>query len=450
MPYFNGKISLPRTTQTALRSWATGAIFAAKIMGVKPLANQGKRSKFPNMEIRSVTLFCDPDFDTQLASQFYAAARSAFAFPVQTVRLAAPPFPNWWDDSVVNAVDFAAKWQAAGADYISLGPVKLDHTAVWLDRIPHLLAATDALFATIEIADENGRIALDRIHHTANIIKQVSVVQANGFGNLYLAALANCPPGSPFFPVAYHAGGPPTFAIAVEAADLALNAIQSAQTLSEARTNLITAIEKAAGALAATAVSLAHAHNIPFQGIDFSLAPYPTDDKSLAGAMEALGLPHVGAPGSLFAAAFITEAIGRADFPRCGFSGLMLPALEDSVLALRAGEGKVTVNDLLGYAAVCGVGLDTIPLPGDIDEASLSGILLDVAALASRLDKPLTARLMPLPGLQAGDPAQFDFPYFADSGVMAVPPNGVTGTLQSNERLVLRRYQRGNGAAKHG
>jgi uncharacterized protein len=166
---------------------------------------------------------------------------------------------------------------------------------------------------------------------------------------------------------------------------------------------------------------LAQQYGLTYSGIDFSLAPFPSDDKSLAGALEGLGLPHLGAPGSLFAAAFVTEAIGRANFPRCGFSGLMLPVLEDSVLARRAAEGVVTINDLLRYAAVCGVGLDTIPLPGDVSEASLTGILLDVAALAARLNKPLTARLMPLPGLQAGDPVSFDFPYFADSRVMAVP-----------------------------
>ena len=103
----------------------------------------------------------------------------------------------------------------------------------------------------------------------------------------------------------------------------------------------------------------------------------------------------------------------------------MLPVLEDSVLARRAGTGRVAVADLLSYAAVCGVGLDTVPLPGDVDRDTLAGILLDVAALAVRLDKPLTARLMPLPGLAAGDPVQFDFPYFADGHVMDVLPGGL-------------------------
>jgi hypothetical protein len=69
---------------------------------------------------------------------------------------------------------------------------------------------------------------------------------------------------------------------------------------------------------------------------------------------------------------------------------------------------------------VCGTGLDTVPLPGDVSEEELAGILLDVAALALRLDKPLTARLMPIPGAQAGDLTEFDFAYFANGRVLDV------------------------------
>jgi uncharacterized protein (UPF0210 family) len=104
---------------------------------------------------------------------------------------------------------------------------------------------------------------------------------------------------------------------------------------------------------------------------------------------------------------------------------------------LRTAEGRVTIQDLLSYAAVCGVGLDTVPLPGDIAQASLTAILLDVAALATRLDKPLTARLMPLPGLAAGDPVHFDFPYFADSRVMNAAGTGVGRLLGRPERITM-------------
>ncbi len=397
------------------------------------------------MDIRSITLFCEPDFDSQQAAAFFAAARLAFPYPLQSVRLATPPFPDWWDKTRNpgdQALAIAQSWQSAGADYVSLGPVQLHHDAAWLDTVPAILSATDMLFATAEIADTSGNLDTARCWRMADVIQHVSTTLSNGFGNLYLAALANCPAGSPFFPVAYHAGGAPTFAIAVESADLALQAIESAEGLEEARTNLVLAIEEAAEKIMATAVSLSHQFAISCHGIDFSLAPFPEDAKSLGGAMEALGLPHVGAAGSLFAAGFITEAIDRANFPRCGFSGLMLPVLEDSVLARRAAAGALTVQDLLSYSAVCGVGLDTIPLPGDISQESLTAVLLDVAMLATRLRKPLTARLMPLPGLQAGDPVEFDFPYFANGRVMGVRGETLWGKLANTAVLSIKPYRK--------
>ncbi|MCL4263772.1 MAG: DUF711 family protein [Anaerolineae bacterium] len=392
------------------------------------------------MEIRSITLFADATVNPADFQPFLTAVRTAFAYPVQTTRLATPPFPDWWDGVVGSMVQFAQQWQEVGIDYASLGPVQLGHDDAGLDALPALLSATDMLFASVEvadwqIADRHGRLSLSRCRQTARLIRQVSTILENGFGNLYLTAVANCPPGSPFFPVAYHQGGPAHFAIAVQSADLARQAIQSATSLDEARHNLVTAIETAATSLTETAEKLSAQFPIPFSGIDFSLAPFPTDTQSLGGAMEALGLPYVGAAGSLFAAGFITEAIERAQFRRCGFSGLMLPVLEDEVLARRAAEGVLSLQDLLSYCAVCGVGLDTIPLPGEVSEEQLTAVLLDIAMLATRLNKPLTARLMPLPGLQAGDPVSFDFPYFAPSRVMAVAGAGTSGLLQPATQL---------------
>jgi hypothetical protein len=113
----------------------------------------------------------------------------------------------------------------------------------------------------------------------------------------------------------------------------------------------------------------------------------------------------------------------------------MLTVLEDSVLAERVGEGSLSISELLGSAAVCGIGLDTVPLPGDIHRQTLAGILADVAALAVRLDKPLTARLLPIPGLQAGDPVHFDFDYFADGSVLDPIDEGLRAKLTDLTRL---------------
>ncbi len=197
-------------------------------------------------------------------------------------------------------------------------------------------------------------------------------------------------------------------------------------------------MEGHAAALGTVAGMLAERCEARFGGLDYSLAPYPERARSLGAALEALGLPAVGMHGSLAAAAFLAETIDRAAFPRTGFSGLMLPVLEDSVLAERAAQGTLGVKDMLLYSAVCGTGLDTLPLPGDTGEEQLYAVLLDVAALSTRLRKPLTARLMPMPGLAAGAPITFEFPYFANSRVLRLDARPLSGALSGAERFSLR------------
>ena len=151
-----------------------------------------------------------------------------------------------------------------------------------------------------------------------------------------------------------------------------------------------------------------------------------------------MGVPAVGLHGSLAAAAILTESIERARFPRAGFSGLFLPVLEDAILARRAAEETLTVKDLLLYSAVCGTGLDTVPLPGDVTRDQLTALLLDLSALALRLDKPLTARLMPVPGKKAGDVTNFDFGFFANSRVMALDALPLESPLSGSETFSLQ------------
>ena len=109
------------------------------------------------------------------------------------------------------------------------------------------------------------------------------------------------------------------------------------------------------------------------------------------------------------------------------------------MFAQRAAEGTLGVKDLLLYSAVCGTGLDTIPLPGEVSPEQLAAVLLDLCALALRLDKPLTARLMPVPGKKAGDPTSFDFGYFANSRVMALAAEPLVKGLAQDESFTLSK-----------
>jgi uncharacterized protein (UPF0210 family) len=402
------------------------------------------------MKIRSITYFCNPGWPLdekalQNAGKFLAQAKSTYetaGYEVQTTRLTTIPFPTLLKGEVSQTISLAQAIERIatelGIAYISLGPALPEFPASYA-VIPEAIAATDMVFFSGVMADYSS-IHSAALRACAEIIVRCAPLDPNGFGNLYFAALANVPPGAPFFPAAYHQGEKPAFAIATEAADLAVKAFKESTTLYEGRDTLITVLEKNGNALATVAEKLSRQFETDFGGIDFSLAPFPTDEQSLGGAVERMGISKIGLHGSLAAVALLTEAVDRANFPHTGFSGFMQPVLEDSVLAKRAAEGTLTIKDLLLYSAVCGTGLDTVPLPGNATADQIAALLLDLSALALRLDKPLTARLMPIPGKQAGDPTGFDFEFFANSKVMALEAEKSEGVFSGDEVFQIKAH----------
>ncbi|MBK8782616.1 MAG: DUF711 family protein [Anaerolineales bacterium] len=402
------------------------------------------------MKIRSITYFCNPKFPLeekilQDAGRFLSGAKAAFeaaGYEVQTVRVATIPFPKLLGEKHIDelptfANQFGKAIKDAGIFYAALGPALPEFPRSY-QVIPEAIAASKDIFFGGMMTSGN-KIHFEQVKACAEIIVKCAPLDPNGFANLNFAALANVNAGAPFFPAAYHNDDKPAFAIAVESADVAVNAFAGQSTLDEGRSVLISELTKHGQAIARIAnVELSDTH---FNGIDFSLAPFPDDAHSLGGAVEKMGVQKIGLHGSLASAAILTEAIERADFPHIGFNGFMQPVLEDTILAKRAAEGTLTIKDALLYSAVCGTGLDTVPIPGDTTAEQITPLLLDLCALALRLDKPLTARLMPVPGKQAGDVTEFDFAFFANSKVMKLDsaplglPLGGGGTISLHARV---------------
>ena len=407
------------------------------------------------MKIRSVTCFYDPsvrDADQHLLQlgRLAAAARHAFGeagYEVQTTRLATIPFPctvpTCCDESVVRlAVQLEREAKEQGFDYLSLGPALPEEPNSYR-LIPTILARTQDVFCG-GCLNDGYKADLDAIWASAAVIAEAAHISADGFGNLRFAALANVPAFAPFFPAAYHQPGhPPAFALALESADVAVECLGSDGSVDDRRRTWLAALENHASRLAEVVERLAQTYKVQFKGFDFSPAPYPDAACSLGGAIERLSGAPLGSPSSLLAAAACAEALDRGTWQRAGFNGLMLPVLEDSVLAQRVAEGSLTIRDLLMYSAVCGTGLDTVPIPGESSVAALAGVLMDMTALALRLDKPLTARLMPIPGKTAGEKVAFDFSYFAPGAVMALSEAAITGPLAGGGKVQITPRQPG-------
>jgi uncharacterized protein (UPF0210 family) len=148
--------------------------------------------------------------------------------------------------------------------------------------------------------------------------------------------------------------------------------------------------------------------------VGMDMSPAPLKDVSIGAALENLTAQPVGSSGTLTAAATVTAAVKEIKVKQTGYSGLMLPILEDSRLAQRWSEGNISLDALLSYSAVCGTGLDTVPLPGDVSEERLDLIIGDMATLAFKWHKPLSARLLPVLGKNAGDMTEFNDPFLVN------------------------------------
>jgi uncharacterized protein (UPF0210 family) len=243
-------------------------------------------------------------------------------------------------------------------------------------------------------------------------MKRLASETKEGFGNFSFAALACVEPGAPFFPAAYHAG-PDNLSIGLQGAGIVAEALQGGADLGEVTGRAREALLRHGGPIVELAQRQSGALGLEFAGIDLSPAPHVDD--SIVAAMELAGYGLFGGPGTLALVAALTAALKSTGLPTCGFCGLMLPVMEDAVLARRWAEGRLGLDQLLAYSAICGTGLDTVPMPGDCSVEDLTKVICDMATLAVRLRKPLSARLLPVPGKLAGDRTSFSSPYFTDT-----------------------------------
>jgi uncharacterized protein (UPF0210 family) len=397
------------------------------------------------VKVRAVTLGVELPVPDVVAAPFERAAAflrdagRAFAdagVDVQTRRLAGPDL-SLQLGTIVDGPGFRG-WAAeservardSGIDYLSLGRLPATATRLVERELASTLAEGEIGFLSADLIE--GQLpSVPMANACARAVLDLARGTPLGFGNLRFAATAHCPPNIPFLPAAYHGGGPERFSVAVQAADIVVDAFAEEGGLSRIEDRLVLGLETAMAPLERVADRLAQSSGFAFVGIDLSPAPFPTDEVSIGGAIERAGVDRFGAPGTLAVGAMITRAIRRTRVRRCGFSGLMLPLLEDSVLARRAREHAFSLHELLLYSAVCGTGLDTIPLPADVSEEELAGTYLDVAALSLALgNKPLTARLLPVPGARAGDRTEYTFDYFSNSRVLAVTGAGAGGLVR--------------------
>lgn len=381
------------------------------------------------MKIRTITTGINLQSPNELdkikyASAFNQEAKKIFekeGYEVQTTRIATNSwqeyFNNSRDEQILNDI---IKIEKICKDLeVSFFNIGYADTPSKIDLLPRINKSTSIISCSAKLGDLDTTILFENVKASARVIKQISQETENGYGNFRFCAWANCKPGIPFFPVGYN-DNKTSFAIGLECSDLIMQAFSKATNFVQAERNMKEKFEEKFGRIEKIAGIISSQLNIEFRGIDTSLAPSLEREESIAFAYEKLGIEKFGYPGTLAISSIVTRVLKSLSVKKCGYCGLMLPVCEDYGLAERANEETYGLTELLLYSAVCGCGLDTIPIPGNITTEKIEGILLDVASLALKLNKPLAARLFPVPGKIAGEMTEFNSPYMVNCKILKI------------------------------
>eukprot|EP00890_Picochlorum_soloecismus_P003499 jgi/Picsp_1/414/NSC_00412-R1_protein of hypothetical function duf711 len=258
----------------------------------------------------------------------------------------------------------------------------------------------------------------------------------------------NCGPEIPYFPASY-AGNELCFSVGTENSEMLTHACQLAND-EEKNTNrcpvkrlhdsVRCVFNQKLRPLEKVCCDIERETRVKYRGIDPSIAPdlrgeahdmsncmlIPSwqDDHDSEAARELWG---AGTPSVIDA---ITSALKKLDVSSVGYKGVMLPVLENESLAKATGRGQLSVKQLLLYSTLCGVGLDTVPIPGGMDgederekralEFKIAATILDMNAISKRQNKPLTIRFLPVKNAKPGDVVDLKSPYLTNGYVMAL------------------------------
>jgi uncharacterized protein (UPF0210 family) len=421
--------AIPARRISAARTCLLFSLLA--LMFTTPLSAASEGMQKP--KIRAITAFVRLDrehYRTQIAAtlQMLRRAKADYekaGYAVESLRITTQPFPEYTRGmSREEALEFFRAYDALAAREsfdANIGPAMMkdsDDTAS-AELLAEVLSQTKTLEGSLIVADDSG-VHWKSVRAAAHLVKYVAEHSPGSLGTFNFAATAMLAPYAPFYPGSFHTGDGHCFAIGWEAANVAAEAFTGASANAPLATErLIQAFTRHALVVERIARQVEKETGWTYMGLDAT--PVPMGDVSIGRAIEKFTGARFGSSGTLTAASILTKAVQSLPVKRVGYSGLMLPVMEDSVLAERWSEGAYDVDSLLAYSAVCGTGLDTIPLPGDVSEEQLARMIGDVASLAYKWHKPLTARLQPVSGKKAGDRTEFNDPYLVNTLIRPLP-----------------------------
>jgi uncharacterized protein (UPF0210 family) len=360
-------------------------------------------------------------------------------YDVQSIRIVTNAFGEYLDTSSLNSAkkdlslisNILNKSTTSLRIRFAIGEAKTYQEVALLPEL--ILCFGDLANACVNISlDENEVLDNELIVESVKAVKKISEITPRGEGNFNFTVNFNCKPFIPYFPASYHEkelGN--AYVLGLETPDLLVEVLKD---FNAKNPNLSHNVAMASySAILKEALSY-HCGNIKnildgfennssfvFKGIDSSAAP-SKNCSSMVEVYKQMGLSCFGRSGTVEISSLLTKVFKSVkELPLVGFSGLMLAVVEDRGLAQGTIDKDFDIRTLLTNSAICGIGLDTVPIEGDTPNKKIEEIMRDTGTMAYRLNKPLTVRLFPVPNLKEGDLTTFQSDDLCNSVVLALP-----------------------------
>jgi len=353
--------------------------------------------------------------------------QAEFGVPIANRRISVTPIAlvaNSFDAegfmAVARTLDRCA--ERLGIDYlggfsalVQKGATRGDWTLI--DSIPQVLAATERVCSSVNVASTKAGINMDAVARMGRIVKATAEAtkERGSVGCAKLSVFCNMPDDNPFVAGAMHGvseadavinvgiSGPGVVLAAIEkAGDADLRSI--AETIKQTAFK-VTRMGELVGRMVSERLG------VEFGIIDISLAPTPADRDSVANVLEALGIERVGAPGTTAALALVNDAVKKggamASSSVGGMSGAFIPVSEDAGMIAAVEAGALSLEKLEAMTSVCAVGIDMVAVPGDTSPETLAALIADEMAIGCINNKTTSVRIIPAIGHEVGDRLEF-------------------------------------------
>ncbi len=331
---------------------------------------------------------------------------------------------------------------AVGVDILGGFSAQVEKGMTHTDReyilsLPEALASSKKVCASINIASSQKGINMDALAMLGRTVKDIAdrTSSENGFGAAKFVIFCNQPGDNPFMAGAIHG---------IEEADTVLNiGVSGPGVIARALERLINSrngngarlgLDEIAEEIKQTTFRVTRCGElvgrqvseklgVAFGVVDLSLAPTPTIGDSVGEILHILGVDAIGAPGSTAILAMLNDAVKKgglfASKSVGGLSGAFIPVMEDALLAEAVGKEELCLEKLEAMTCVCSVGLDMVAIPGSVDADTIAAIIADEMAIGMINNKTTAARIIPVPGKEAGEMVSFGG-LFGASPIMAV------------------------------